>query len=227
MQTEYSDKLVTNTNELLPGFVRTTTTLEANKFAQSYSYFNGRGLGIRSAAQTPDGWSISAIEFDKLGRPIKSYNPFYACTPTSAIPANTKFTEVTAIDALGRATSVKLQDDTIVSTAFSNASSTPAGFNKTFVTITDQAGKQRRQVADSLGRVVRVDEPNLSGNLGAVDAPAQPTVYEYDGNDNLKKVIQSDGTTTQERLFKYDSLSRLTHERQVEANPTLDIDGFK
>ncbi|MGH9948984.1 MAG: hypothetical protein ACRD6X_17575 [Pyrinomonadaceae bacterium] len=32
---------------------------------------------------------------------------------------------------------------------------------------------------------------------------------------------------TQERLFKYDSLSRLTHERQVEASPTLNDAGVK
>ena len=127
-------------------------------------------------------------------------------------------------DALGRTTSVKLQDNTTVSTTFG---ATPVGTNKTFVTVTDQAAKQRRQVADSLGRVVRVDEPDASGNLGTVDAPTQPTSYEYDGNDNLKKVTQSDGTTTQERLFKYDSLSRLTHEKQVEANATLNDSGVK
>ena len=227
VQNEYSDKLVTNQSELLPGFVRTTTTLETNKFAQSYSYFNGGGQGIRSATQTPDGWSISAVEFDKLGRPIKSYNPFYVSTPTGAIPSTTKFTEVLNYDALGRTTSVKLQDNTTVSTAFSDATTTPPGFNKTFVTVTDQAGKQRRQIADSLGRIVRVDEPDLNGNLGTVDAPNQPTSYEYDANDNLKKVIQSDGIVTQERLFKYDSLSRLTHEKQVEANATLNDAGVK
>lgn len=192
--------------------------------AQSYS---GGGQGIRSASQTPDGWSIAAVEFDKLGRPVKSYNPFYASTPTGAIPQNTKYTEVLNYDALGRTTSVRLQDNTTVSTAFSDTSNTPTGFNKTCVTVTDQAGKQRRQVADSLGRIVRVDEPDASGNLGAVDAPNQPTYYEYDGNDNLSKVTQSDGTVTQERLFKYDSLSRLTHERQVEANATLNDLGVK
>ncbi len=82
---------------------------------------------------------------------------------------------------------------------------------------------------DALGRLVRVDEPDVNGNLGAVDAtlPNQQTHYEYDGNDNLVKVIQSDGTVTQERKFKYDSLSRLTHEQQIEADPTLDIDGIK
>lgn len=225
--TEYSDKLITNTADLLPGFVRTTTTLDTNKNVQSYNYFNGRGLGIRSAAQTPDGWSVSAAEFDKLGRPVKSYNPFYVSTPTGAIPAGTKFTEVLGYDALGRTTEVRLQDMTTVSTEFSDNNSTPSGFAKTFVTVTDQAGKKRRQVADSLGRIVRVDEPDANGNLGAVDNPAQPTVYEYDGNDNLSKVAQADGSATQERLFKYDSLSRLTHEKQVEAIATLNNSGMK
>ncbi|MBK9438872.1 MAG: RHS repeat protein [Chloracidobacterium sp.] len=55
--------------------------------------------------------------------------------------------------------------------------------------------------------------------------PNQQTAYEYDGNDNLTKVTQSDGTTTQERKFMYDSLSRLKAERQVEAIPTLALDG--
>lgn len=233
VQTEYSDKLVTVTADLLPGFVRRTTTLESNKFAQSYGYFNGRGDGIRSAAQTPDGWLISASEFDGLGRVRKSYNPFYGSTPVAAIPGGTKYTEITAIDALGRTTGVKLQDDTTVSTAYSVGTDIPSGFNKTFVTVTDQALKKRRQVMDAFGRIVRVDEPDASGSLGAVDAslPLQQTYYGYDGNDNLTNVTQTDNTTTpvttQERVFKYDSLSRLTHEKQVEATATLNSDGQK
>jgi RHS repeat-associated protein len=224
---EYSDKLIPNMNNLLPGFVRTTTTLDLNKTLQSFNYYNGRGDGIRKADQTPDGWSVSAAEFDKLGRIVKSYNPFYAGAPTDAIPANTKFTEVLNYDALGRTTSVRLPDNTTVSTEFSDTNTTPGGFNKTFVTITDQAGQQRRQVFDALGRVARIDEPDANGNLGAVDAPRQPTSYEYDGNDNLSRITQSDGTVTQERLFKHDSLGNLTNERQVEAIATLNNDGLK
>lgn len=224
VETEFSDKLASGS---VPGFIRTTATLEANKTVQSYSYFDGRGLGIRSATETTNGWQISVADFDNLGRTVKAYNPFYASTPNSAVPAGTKFTEVTNYDAIGRTTSVKLQDNTTVSTSFSNETTTPVGFDKTFVTVTDQAGKQRRQLMDALGRLVRVDEPDTNGNLGAVATPIQPTTYEYDGNDNLIKTIQADGAVTQERLFKYDSLSRLTHERQVEATPTLNTDGLK
>jgi RHS repeat-associated protein len=210
---EYSDKLVPDPIS----YTRTTALLEAGKTAQSYNYFDGRGSGIRSATQTPDGWSVSAIEYDALGRAKKSYNPFYASTPTGAVPAGTKFTEVLNTDSLGRTTQIRLQDNTTAQTVF----------NGTVVTVTDQAGKQRRRGADALGRIVRVDEPDSNGNLDVNGNPAQPTVYEYDDNDNLKKIIQTEGGVTQTREFKYDSLSRLTHERQTEATPTLDINGVK
>ena len=215
-QTEYSDKLISDSQQLVPGFVKTTTTLDANKTAQSYSYFDARGLPLRTATNTPDGWSVSATEYDNLSRPKKSYNPFYASTPTGAIP-DVKGTEVLSYDGLSRTTAVKLQDDTTVATAY----------NGTVITVTDQAGKQRRQTTDALGRVARVDEPDANGNLDANGVPAQPTGYEYDGNDNLIKVTQTGDGATQERLFRYDALSRLTHERQVEATATLNDDGVK
>ncbi len=226
-QNEYSDKLITTTSDLLPSFVRSTTTLDSSHTVQSYNYFNGRGLNIRSAAQTPDGWSVSAKDYDKLGRVVKAYNPFYVSTPTGAIPSGTKFTEITALDGLGRTTGMKLQDNTTISVEFSDTTTIPSGFNKTFVTFTDQAAKKRRQVYDSFARIVRIDEPDASGNLGTVSSPNQPTTYEYDGNSNLSKITQSDGATTQERLFKYDALSRLTHEKQVEAIATLNDNGVK
>lgn len=215
--TEYSDQLITNAAQLVPGFVKTTTTLDVNKTAQSYSYFDGRGATLRTATLTPDNWSVSAVEYDSIGRPKKTYNPFYAATPNGQVPSSVKFTEVVSYDSLSRTTQVRLQDTTIVQNSY----------NGTVATVTDQAGKQRRQVADALGRIVRVDEPNAGGNLDSGGVPAQPTAYEYDGNDNLAKVTQTGNGATQERLFKYDSLSRLTHERQVEAIPTLDSNGIR
>jgi RHS repeat-associated protein len=209
--TEYSDKLVPSPI----GYTRTTVLLEAGKTVQGYSYFDGRGLGIRTATETPDGWSVSAVEYDALGRARKSYNPFYASAPNDEVPEGTKYTEVLNTDSLGRTLQARLQDNSLIQTYF----------NGTVTSVTDQAGKQRRQVTDALGRIIRVDEPDLNGNLDVNGSPAQPTVYEYDGNDNLKKVIQTDASTTQTREFKYDVLSRLTHERQVEATPTLDDDG--
>ena len=216
-QTEYSDKLISDPTQLVIGFVRRTTTLEANKTVQSYGYLDGRGAAIRIATQTPDGWSVSATDYDNQGRSKKNYNSFYTSTPNGAIPSSTKYTEVLSYDALGRTTQVRLQDNTTVTTVF----------NGTTITVTDQAGKQKRQVTDAFGRITRVDEPDQYGNLDVNGNPAQPTTYEYDGNNNLVKVIQAGNGATQERRFKYDSLSRLTHEKQVEAAPTLDDNGVK
>ncbi|HKG46248.1 MAG TPA: hypothetical protein VKB02_05950, partial [Pyrinomonadaceae bacterium] len=78
-------------------------------------------------------------------------------------------------------------------------------YNANFTTITDQAGKVRRSKTDGLGRLVRVDEPDATGNLGSTATPVQKTDYEYDVFGNLKKVIQG----AQQRTFTYDSLSRL------------------
>ena len=116
------------------------------------------------------------MEYDDLGRPRKTYNPFYGSTPVAAVPGGTAYSAVTGMDLIGRTTEVTLQDGTKVHTAYGY------GSDFTYVTVTDQAGKQRRQVADALGRVVRVDEPYTNGSLGTVTSPAQPTYYEYDGN---------------------------------------------
>src|ERR1044072_8569103 len=73
-------------------------------------------------------------------------------------------------------------------------------------TVTDQAGKVRRSVADGLGRLSRVDEPDSNGALGTVSAPNQATNYSYDALDNLTTVVQG----VQTRTFVYSSLKRLT-----------------
>jgi RHS repeat-associated protein len=78
-------------------------------------------------------------------------------------------------------------------------------YDAEFTTVTDQAGKVRRSKVDGLGRLLRVDEPDANGNLGPTANPVQPTDYQYDVFDNLKKVTQG----AQVRNFTYDSLSRL------------------
>ncbi len=200
-----------------PFYAKQTSSLDANRSVSSWSFADGRGQTFRTRSQTLGGYLSSDTEFDILGRGTKSYSPYTTAGLNDARPANIKFSEVTQRDGLGRVTHTKLTDDTIVT----------ASYNGTMATATDQAGKSRRQIADALGRTIRVDEPDVNGNLGTIAAPTQPTSYEYDGNDNLAKVTQTDGTTTQERLFKYDALSRLTHERQVEAIATLNNDGVK
>ncbi|MFN0139554.1 MAG: RHS repeat domain-containing protein [Pyrinomonadaceae bacterium] len=208
--TEYNDAV-------FPYHVNSTASLDATRSVSSLSFLNGAGQQFRTRGQTVDGFVSSDVEFDEMGRPKKSFNPYTVANLGDTRPSGIKFSEITQSDALGRTLQSKLPDDTLVS----------ASYNGLVATTTDQAGKSRRQLADALGRTIRVDEPDANGNLGDVATPAQPTYYEYDGNDNLTKVTQSDGTTIQERKFKYDSLSRLTHEKQVEATATLNDAGVK
>src|SRR5262249_39217853 len=67
-------------------------------------------------------------------------------------------------------------------------------------------------------RLIRVDEPDTTGNLGSVATPTQPTSYTYDSLGNLTHVQQGN----QSRTFTYDSLSRL---RQA-TNPESGAIGY-
>jgi RHS repeat-associated protein len=73
------------------------------------------------------------------------------------------------------------------------------------VVTTDESGRTRRTVADALGRMIRVDEPNGDGALGSLASPHQATNYSYDTLGNLLQIVQGGQT----RTFTYSSLSRL------------------
>ncbi len=90
-------------------------------------------------------------------------------------------------------------------------------------TVTNQAGKQRRNISNALGQVTRVDEPNSSGSLGTVSSPTQATYYSYNTQGNMVEVTQG----VQKRYFLYDSLGRLIRVRQPEqqVNTALNLSG--
>ena len=216
---EYNDTLVANPDSShLNSFVKTTTALDSGRTVSGWTYFDGRGATTRTfGALTSQGHiGVTDVEYDEMGRVKRTSNPYYASGASAAINPSGKWTTVT-YDKLGRATTITLPDNTTIQSTY----------NGTTTTVTDQALRQRRQLVDALGRVVRVDEPDANGNLDSGGVPIQPTYYEYDALDNLTKVTQTSGSITQERLFKYDSLSRLTHERQVEAVATLNDAGVK
>ncbi len=156
--TEYNDAV-------FPYHVKSTSSLEAARSVSSWSFSNGRGQGFRSRSQTANGYLSSDVEFDIMGRPVKSYNPYTVAGLTEDRPAGIKFSEVATRDGLGRTLQSRLPDMTAVN----------ASYNGLVATMTDQAGKSRRQIADTLGRTLRVDEPDLTGNLGDVSTPVQPT----------------------------------------------------
>src|ERR1700752_5200365 len=51
--------------------------------------------------------------------------------------------------------------------------SVTTSYEANFTTVTDQAGKIRRSMVDALGRLRRVDEPDMSGNPGSTFNPSQ------------------------------------------------------
>jgi RHS repeat-associated protein len=128
--------------------------------------------------------------FDALGRVKRAYNPHRTTSDSTYGWVDSTY------DALGRVTQVTTSDNAIASTSYSGNA----------VTVTDQAGKTRRSITDALGRLERVDEPDIYGNLGSTGSPIQPTYYSYDELNSLTTVTQG----VQTRTFVYDSLSRLT-----------------
>ncbi len=54
--------------------------------------------------------------------------------------------------------------------------------------------------------------------MGSVSSPLQPTSYQYDALNNLVHITQG----AQHRYFKYDSLSRMIRERQIEQDVNTD-----
>ncbi len=190
----------------------------------TYQYFNGlgqptRSIGQRNTATTAR--AIADVEYDILGRPYHRSNPFYGVGRTS--PLGSLWTTST-YDDLGRMTSVTAPDGSTAVQMNYDGSTT----NGVVQTVTDQAGKQRRSITDAIGRLLEAQEPDASGNLGTLTAPTQKTNYDYDILGNVVKTTQiSPLTEIQNRYFKYDGLSRLTHERQVEqAAPHPETDAL-
>lgn len=199
-------------------YVATSTAIGVGRIVRSWSYFDGRGATVRRFANYTDtnGFVTTDTEYDEMGQVRRTSNPYFS--NGGAINPAGLWTTVEERDGLGRAKLVRMPDNTTVQTNFAG----------TVTSVVDQAGRSRRQVADALGRVVRMDEPDAAGNLGTDSSPTQPTQYEYDALGNLTKVVQAaPGVVTQERVFKYDSLGHLTHERQVEATATLNDNGAR
>jgi YD repeat-containing protein len=132
----------------------------------------------------------------------------------------------TTLDKAGRPTAVTSYSGATTPAPWGSNSSTTGSVTATYGTdvtygaytqVSDQASKSRRSLTDGLGRLVRVDEPDASNNLGAITAPTQATSYSYDPLSNLTQVTQG----VQTRTFNYSSLSRLTSA----TNPEIGASG--
>jgi len=145
----------------------------------------GRTIESRQYESTSAYISVQTI-YDSLDRVSQVSNPYR--------PGESVLWTTTEYDPLGRILKVTTPDGAHIDT----------GYTGNQVTVTDQAGKQRRSESDALGRLVRVyEDPN--------DVNYQ-TNYLYDALGNLHQVNQSGQT----RWFAYDSLSRLIRAKNPE-----------
>src|SRR6185503_3319097 len=136
------------------------------------------------------------IRYDSMGRVASRTNPF----PSGGTPgASTSYT----YDGLGRATVVTLPDGQTVQTSY----------NGNAVTVTDQVNRKTQRIADGLGRLVTVNEQDVSTGL-----LNQATNYSYSYLDKLTDVNQGG----QLRKYKYDSIGRLLFEKIPEQTATIN-----
>jgi RHS repeat-associated protein len=168
---------------------------------KSESFYDGLGRTFESRSYKDGGYVVSKSEFDALGRVKRATNPHRPHLNEQALWTESFY------DALGRVTKVKTPDNAEALTSYLGST----------VTATDQAGKQRRNITNALGQLIRVDEPDNNGNL------TQPTYYYYNTLGSMVRVNQG----VQNRYFLYDSLGRLLRVRQPEqtVNTALNTSG--
>ncbi|MGI8544185.1 MAG: RHS repeat domain-containing protein [Aridibacter sp.] len=183
-------------------YTKVRTQIDATNWSEAYSYYDGLGRTFKTEQIDSNGNIYTDKEFDAEGRVKRVTNPYR----TGETPQWT----TNVYDVVGRVKEVITPDGAKVLTSYDIANA--GSYLGTSVTVTDQAGKQRRSVTNALGQLTRVDEPTTSG-LGTVASPTQATNYSYDTLNNLTTVSQG----VQTRTFSYNSLSRLLNATNPEA----------
>jgi RHS repeat-associated protein len=188
--------------------VTTTSDLTSSSTVVAKAIYDQMGRTTeRRQYEGNDHHIVTETNYDVLGRAYRTSNPYRPTSPDN----ETAVWNTLVYDALGRTVSATTADSAVVTTSYSGNT----------VTATDQAGKVRRSVTDALGRMIRVDEPNSSGNLDSGGSPVQPTSYTYDVLNNLTQVTQG----SQTRTFAYDSMQRPTSATNPESG-TLTVDEY-
>ncbi|MBK7802119.1 MAG: RHS repeat-associated core domain-containing protein [Chloracidobacterium sp.] len=194
-------------------WIKNRTQITSSDWTQTITYFDGLRRAWKSEQADSNGNIFVEKEFDSEGRVKRVTSPFRN--------QEVKNWTTNVYDEAGRVKEVIAPDGTKIQTNYSVAiSGSQIG---TVVTVMDQAGKQLRSINNVLGQLTRVDEPDLSNQLGNLDNPSQPTFYKYNGIGKMTHVQQG----IQNRYFLYDSLGRLLRIRQPEqgTNASLTTSG--
>lgn len=140
---DYFNALVPDSASRLHFSVVTSTKLDATRYVESKSYFDGRGDLTQTfdSFTSGNGWAVSDTEYDAMGRTYRTSNPYY-CTGnygTCSINPSGIWTTRT-FDMLGRLTQVtKPRGDDANPSSTTMAQMTYAGDVTTF---TDEAGNR-------------------------------------------------------------------------------------
>lgn len=196
-------------------FLKVKKQLSEDVWDEGVTFFDNLGRPTVKRSSDAVGEISSEISYDGLGRISKSSSPHRTGEAQHWVE--------TTYDALGRVkdvTSPKVANETAPAKVSGEYEAAVAGAQIGLAyTGVNQAGNKARSITNALNQLVRVDEPDDSGNLGPIDNPSRPTYYKYDAAGNLRQVTQGQ----QSRYFLYDSLGRLIRVRQPEqdVNPAL------
>jgi RHS repeat-associated protein len=190
-------------------FVKNKTQIDAEKWNEVYVFFDGLGRTIKTQSVDSNGDVFVITNYDRMGRVKEVSNPFRNIS-SPGCATNLECT-ATVYDDFGRVWKVTTPDGSFTETTYALA--TAGAQIGAVTTIKDQSLKERRWITNALGQLIRVDEPDEAGQLGAIQNPNQPTVYAYDTLNNLTTVTQG----AQTRTFVYDALARLKTAKNPES----------
>lgn len=187
------------------GRVRLARTLENPSTEDPYNEAHGIKVETRYKAAGPCTFDASKTCSFQI-----TSNPFRAATSSQASNEPTMGWTLAQTRSDGRYSQTQTFAGAALPAPFGGSNTNSTGIVRTAAdanatTVEDQAGKLRRSITNALGQLIRVDEPDASGNLGTVSSPNQATSYSYDSLGNLTQIVQGGQT----RTFSYSSLSRL------------------
>ncbi|HXI43118.1 MAG TPA: RHS repeat-associated core domain-containing protein, partial [Bryobacteraceae bacterium] len=214
------------------GRVATTTSIHGEVVTYAYTYNPSVVTGTVTTGTVTGQWTRTTM--DGLGRPIKVetgdasstksvvdtvYGPC-ACSPMGKVTQVSQpyvpgavniFQTAYAYDGLGRTSTVTLPG----ATPSTSSGTTTYAYAGNTTTITDPAGKWKKQTMDVFGNLTQVNEPNPATGADYV------TSYTYDLLNHLHTVSMTRSTGSQTRTFNYDSTTqRLMSEVHPESGTT-------
>jgi YD repeat-containing protein len=228
----------TSASTTYDSYARPATSTSAHGAVTTYTYSAAGAIPYTVTATTNNHWIQTKL--DGFGRTIQSVTGYSdgsgahtvatvdteydscACSPLGKVkrvskpyaPGGTVYWTTYTYDGLGRTV-------TVVEVDSGSTSTTAYAGNVT--TITDPAGKWKKQTVDVFGNLKTVNEPNPAGGADYV------TTYTYDMLNHLTGVSMTRSTGSQTRTFVYNATTqRLTSETHPEsgtASYTYNNDG--